>query len=109
MKGAHRILTDEQIEKARLLREQLGYTKRDLAQEFNVAETTIWYNIYGRKRKTRRIYTYRRQHENFNFVNIQGFVNIVEKMRQEGLTSVDVADVFNVPLEEINLIWCKTL
>lgn len=105
----HRVLTDEQILEAKTLREQLGYTKRQLAETFGVGSTTIWNNLYGRKRKTKKIYLYRRKHEDFNFTNIQGFVIIVENLRNEGMTSGDIADIFQVPLKEINQIWKKTL
>lgn len=104
-----RILSPSQIQEAKQLREKLGYTKKELADRYNVAPTTIWYGIYGRKRKTKRIYVYRRQQNNFKFTNIQGFIEIVEKMREEGMTSGEIAFIFNVPLEEINLIWTKSL
>lgn len=104
-----RVLSDSQIVEAKKLIDELGYTKRRLAKMYDVAPTTLWYNIYGRKRKTRKIYVYRRQQQNFNFINIKGFVQIVESMRDEGLTSGEIAHVFNVPVAEINLIWCKTL
>lgn len=87
----------------------MGYSKRELANHFQVAETTIWYNIYGRKRRTRRVYLYKRQQKNFDFTDIKSFVDIVENMRKEGLSSGEVAHVFEVPLKQINLIWCKSL
>ncbi len=105
----HRVLTPEQIEEAKRLRKELGYTKNKLAQEFDVSPTTIWYNIYGRKRKTKRVFLYRRQQESYKFVDIKGFVRVVEDLRTKGLTSGEIALVFSVPIEQINLIWCKTL
>ena len=104
-----RRLTDEQIEEAKKLREELGYTKKELADMYDVAQTTIWYNIYGRKRKTRKVYIYRREQQDYKFVDIKGFVMIVERLRQKGLTSGEIALVFSVPIEQINKIWCKTL
>jgi orotate phosphoribosyltransferase-like protein len=103
-----RILTDEQIEQAKDLRTNYGYTKRQLAEEYDVAETTIWYLIYGRKRKTNREYT-RRPKPVYAYVDIQGFISIVKELREKGLNSGQVAEVFDVPVEQINLIWCKTL
>lgn len=104
-----RVLTLEQIEEARSLRESMGLTKKELAERYSVGQTTIWYNIYGRKRKTRRIYIYKKAYLNYKFTNIHGFLVVVEKMREEGITSGEIALIFNVPIEEINLIWCKTL
>jgi hypothetical protein len=103
----NRLLTNEQILQAKELREKFGYTKKELAIEFNVAPTTIWYNIYGRKRKTKRIYNYKKAV--YKYVDINGFLIIVENLRKKGLTSAQVAQVFDVPIEQINKIWCKTL
>ena len=104
-----RLLTEEQVIEAKRLRNSLGYTKLELAKKFEVAPTTIWYNIYGRKRRTKKIFIYKRTHQNYKFTNLKSFVIIVEKMRTEGLTSNEIANIFSVPLQEINLIWCKTL
>ncbi len=105
----YRVLTDEQVAEAKRLREELGYTKKELAKEFDVPATTIWYNIYGRKRKTKKIYLYKRQSDSYRYTDIKGFVTIVEDLRTKGLTSAEIAQVFSIPVEEINLIWCKTL
>lgn len=45
--GRHRILTQDQINEARTLREKFGLTKREIAGVFNVGATTIWDNIYS--------------------------------------------------------------
>lgn len=87
----------------------MGFTKKELADKYDVSQTTIWYNIYGRKRKTKKIYLYKRQQESYRYLDIKGFVMVVEDLRQKGLTSGEIAQVFNIPVEEINLIWCKTL
>jgi orotate phosphoribosyltransferase-like protein len=103
-----RLLNNEQIQEARTLREQYGYTKKELAKQYNVAETTIWYLIYGRKRKTERKYL-KRPKPVYAYVDINGFLAIVKELRAKGLTSRQVAEVFEVPVEQINLIWCKSL
>jgi len=103
-----RLLNNEQIQEARTLRERFGYTKKELARQYNVAETTIWYLIYGRKRKTNRVYK-KRPKPVYAYVDINGFLTIVKELRAKGLTSGQVAEVFEVPVEQINLIWCKTL
>lgn len=41
-----RLLTQQQIEEARQLRDKLGIGKRRLAELFNVSSTTIWENVY---------------------------------------------------------------
>jgi hypothetical protein len=46
------ILSKEQIEEAKFLREQ-GKTKRDLAIIFNVGPTTIWENVYAKEKIVR--------------------------------------------------------
>lgn len=104
----NRLLTDNQIAEARTLREQYGYTKKELAQQYQVAETTIWYTLYGRKRKTKKIYK-RRPKPVYAYLDINGFLEVVKELRAKGLTSGQVAEVFDVPVEQINLIWCKTL
>lgn len=103
-----RKLTDKQIQEARILRDKMGFTKNQLAREFDVAPTTIFYNLYGRKRKTNRIYKPRVK-PIYAYVDITGFLLIVEELRKKGLTSGQIAQVFDVPVEQINLIWCKTL
>ncbi len=40
----HRVLTQEQIDEAKSLKEK-GYTNRQLARYFEVGKTTIWENI----------------------------------------------------------------
>lgn len=103
-----RLLTENQIQEARILRQKHGYTKKELAQHYNVAETTIWYLIYGRERKTNRVYK-RRPKPVYAYLDINGFLAVVKELRAKGLTSGQVAEVFDVPVEQINLIWCKTL
>lgn len=51
--GAHKLLSQEQIDQARKLREA-GYTKKQLAIVFEVGETTIWENIYPKERTRNR-------------------------------------------------------
>jgi predicted transcriptional regulator len=105
----YRLLTEEQVREAKQLRNSLGYTKMELAKRYEVSPTTIWYNIYGRKRRTKKLFIYKRTHQNYKFTNLKSFVIIVEKMRDEGINSNEIANIFNVPLQEINQIWCKTL
>lgn len=100
-----RVLTQEQILEAKKLREEMGYTKRRLAEHFEVGGTTIWNYLYGRKpyiyiRPRVKIYT---------FIHIRTFVDIVVAMRNEGYTSNDISKQFNVPLKEVNRIWIKTI
>jgi len=103
-----RLLNDNQIKEARTLREQYGYTKKELAEHYQVAQTTIWYTIYGRKKKTNRVLK-RRPKPVYAYLDINGFLSVVKELRDKGLTSGQVAEVFDVPVEQINLIWCKTL
>lgn len=51
-----RVLSPEQIAEAKRLREHFGYTKRKLADYFEVGQTTIWENVFSTRRRTRRIY-----------------------------------------------------
>lgn len=41
----HRVLTQEQIDTARNLKLQYGYSNKKLAEMFSVGKTTIFYNV----------------------------------------------------------------
>lgn len=103
-----KLLSEEQIKEAIFLREEKGYTKKQLSLYYQIPETTIWYYIYGRKRKTKTKYN-RRPKPVYAYLDINGFLSVVKDLRSKGLTSGQVAEVFDVPVEQINLIWCKTL
>lgn len=103
----YRILSIQQVEQARLLRNR-GYTKNEIARELDVAPTTLWYTLYGRSKKTTRSYK-KRPKPVYAYLDINGFLLVVRELRQKGLTSGQIAQVFDVPVEQINLIWCKTL
>jgi hypothetical protein len=51
----HRVLTPEQIEEAKRLKDQ-GYSKRKLAKIFEVGITTIYENCFATERRDRREY-----------------------------------------------------
>lgn len=46
-----KVLTPEQIVKAKRLRDELGYSKRRLAVYFRVGSTTIWKHVYSTQRR----------------------------------------------------------
>lgn len=105
-----RILTDKEIDLARELREK-GYTKKQLADEFMVGETTIWYNIYGRRRKTdrvKRVYLYRNtKRPEFKFLQDNFSIAHIITLKRIGLTSSQVSSHLRIPLQEVNIIWSQ--
>lgn len=103
-----KLLSEEQILEARNLSKQMGLSKYELARRYDVSPTTIFYSMYGRKRRTKKIYRYKEKPV-YVYLDINGFFLVVKELRKKGLTSGQIAMVFNVPVEQINLIWCKTL
>lgn len=98
---ARKLLTIDQIKEAHRLRQQ-NYSKRKLAEYFNVGATTIWDNIFANARK-------RQPKDKTSFKDITTFVVIVSSLRDKGLTSIEIAKQYEVPIKDINIIWCKTL
>ena len=97
-----RILTIEQIKEAKQLRKQ-GHTKRQLARLFEVAETTIWDNVFRSGKVIKRhqgdkpiIYSYKK---------IKGVIMVVNKFRSDDLTSLQVSEMLQIPIEEVNFIY----
>jgi hypothetical protein len=52
----HRVLTQEQIDEAKRLKEVKGFSKRKLAATFEVGPTTIYENVFTTKKRDRREY-----------------------------------------------------
>lgn len=52
-RGKRPILTQEQIDYAKYLKENTPTTKRKLARLFGVGETTIWENVFTDKKRVR--------------------------------------------------------
>jgi DNA-directed RNA polymerase specialized sigma24 family protein len=94
-----RILSDEELAKARELRQE-GYTNRKIAEIFEVSKTTIWDNIYRTKPRAKRkpsgvkIYRFRK-------INI--VLMAVNKLRGMGYNSKEIAIVLQMPLNEVNV------
>lgn len=101
--SCHKILSPFEIEEAKELR-KLGFTKRQLAERYEVGETTIWENIFNTKKRERKP-----QVKKFipRFRKIPSVICLMQELRQDGYTSKEIADYFNIPLKEVNFIFSK--
>ncbi len=95
--GRKRILTSEQVEKAKELRAQ-GYKREQLAIIFNVGRTTIWENVYA---KARRI----KKEREAKFRHLDTLLEIIFRLKQEGYNTLYVAKKLDIPLAEVNYIY----
>ena len=82
-------LLDNEIELARKLKEQEGFTNRKIAYVFCVGKTTIWDAIY--KKKKNRI----------RFINVRRVVDL----KHQDYTSREVADMLGMKLEDVNDVF----
>jgi len=98
------VLTKEQIEEGKRLKEQ-GYTRKQIAELFGVGHTTVWDHIYSTK-KRKHIAT-RPVVITFRKINI--VCAAVKILRNQGLTSDEVAEKLYLPLEDVNYLWTKLL
>jgi len=99
-----RLLSQEEIDKAKMLKER-GLTKRQLAVIFEVSSTTIWYSVYAKEkrvqsRRTGKIYTFR---------NIQSVGRVVQSLKGKDYSSLKVATILNIPLNDVNYLWTKNI
>jgi len=74
---------------------ELGFSKRKISELLEIAETTIWDNIYKKKEIV------------LPFRDINIVINIIKTKKNEGLTSLQVSQQFDIPLGEVNYIWTK--
>lgn len=98
-----RALTLEQIEEAKLLRQQ-GFSNRQLAERYGVGKTTIWENVYDSNRipkETRKGRIY------YTFLEINGIMVVIRQMRDRDMNSMEVAEELNIPLEQVNILFTK--
>lgn len=92
-----RVLTKEQIDKAKLMRKE-GFTQVRLAEYFGVGATTIWENVYAKAKRLRK-------EREAKFRDIPTLIRIVINMKEEGYTSKQVSGILTLPLEETNYIF----
>lgn len=99
-----RLLTQEQIQQARELREQ-GLSKRELAREFGVSSTTIWDNVFTDVPSWLRK---QQQNRSMRYVRLRCAVFAVQLLRIQGAENTQlVAHSLQMPLEEVNHIWAS--
>ena len=60
----YRVLTKEQVNEARRLKTQKGLSKRKIARYFEnqgveVGETTIWWNVFSKRKRPKQVNYYR--------------------------------------------------
>lgn len=99
---SHRVLTPEEIEEAKKLKEQEAYSKRKLARRFEVGETTIWENIYrkGTPPKRKRI-----KKEHFSYRKLKIVIYAIKYLRSKELNSKEVAQELEIPHLDVNFIY----
>ncbi len=97
-----KVLSPQEIIEAKRLRKQ-GYSRKQLADMFNVGQTTIWDNIYRINRfpkkprqKRESVITYRK---------VQIVIEAVTLMRNRGLNSLETSTNLEIPLKEVNFIY----
>ena len=98
----YRKLTEEQIQEAKDLRKK-GYTKRQLAELFEVSSTTIWENVFSNKKRPKRGRPVKRQI--YSYRKIKGVIMVVNQLRAKEYTSKEVSEELSIPLEEVNYIY----
>lgn len=98
--GRKRILSASEIKEANTLREE-GWTKRQLSQKYEVGETTIWENIFlsGKVRR------HPKSKPKPAFRKIGVVIDLIIKMRQNDMTSLEISDILDIPLQEVNYIF----
>lgn len=99
--GRKRLLSQEEINEAHKLRQE-GWTKRQLAQKFEIGETTIWENIFITRRIQRGPVT---SVETYSFKKLPSVVDIIIKMRNQDMTSMEISGILDIPLNEVNFIF----
>jgi len=100
-----RLLTLSQIKEAKKLRRS-GYTKRQLAEMFEVGQTTIWENVFFDRRKQHRTITVK-ECSVLRITHIRFMFDVVKLRKQQGATSLDTAKELNLPLSQINYIYIR--
>jgi len=111
-KSKPKILTEDQLKVARYLKSK-GYSNRYIANQFNVAKTTIYYNIYNTSRERlgtrpeRDIKTYQQLNDLNSLTSLYCVILVVKVLKQEGYNSSQIAEHLNIPLEEINKMYYK--
>lgn len=104
---AFKVLTPKQIERGKFLREQYGYTNRQLADYFNVPKTTIWDNIYAKRPPWKTRKRYQTAERQVTYRNMRYVVLVVTELKRQGHISKDIAHSFQIPLGEVNYIYAR--
>lgn len=92
-------LTETQLQQAEDMF-QKGMTNREIARYFGVGKTTIWDNVYRRKKRMKVYNKY-----TYLYIPIKSVIIIVTQLRYQGLNSGQVAQELRIPLEEVNYIY----
>lgn len=111
-KSKPRALSEDQLKVARYLKSK-GYSNRYIAKQFNVAKTTIYYNIYNTTRERlgsrpiKEIESYKQFDDLNSLTNLYCVIMVVKILKKEGYNSGQVSNQLNIPLEEVNKIYFK--
>ena len=97
-----RILTPEEIAEAKALKER-GMSKRQLARHFEVGSTTIWDHVFGQRKR------YPKGEYQPTFRNLKSITLVIHYLKCDGMTSIQVSQRLNIPLNDVNYIWTKKI
>lgn len=99
-----RVLSEQQIQEAKILKLS-GYTKRKLAEHFNVAQTTIWDNVFRPYSKRLPRIAPPKTKEIPKISRYKIIVYVVKLKKHEGYNSMDIANELKLPLSDVNYIY----
>lgn len=100
-----RVLSKEQIEEAKELREKEKWSNRKIARHFGVAKSTIWDNVFAGRRRTRRITPH--VPREISYRDLRCVIIVVVNMREREMNSLEIAEKYELPLEEVNAIFSR--
>lgn len=83
-----------------------GYTKRKLAEIFEVGPTTIWKHVYADPNKIRRSIIINKQKVP-SFRNQRCIWSVIQYLKNKGYTSNTVSLEIQVPLRDVNYLWVR--
>jgi hypothetical protein len=104
MRGKKRILSTEELLEAARLRTN-GWSKRKLAEHFEVGETTIWDNVYSTGTPKKKKIINKLPHFKKSFRTLPSVVHIIITLRNNDVTSYEISGILDIPLEEVNYIF----